>query len=376
MSATLSRRALLLHQQEAHPLYLFALLPPEIFRVASISRVSRAPDGELIGYQRDEVRQHIQDIQEYLDSGGVLFPHALILAFEERVRFRRSRGPQTDDGLAISGTLDIDVSQEGHPPGWIVDGQQRALALSRTTNRALPVPVVAFVSGDVATQRDQFLRVNNTRPLPRRLITELLPDVDTQLPRRLAAQKLPSALCDLLNRHPQSPFCDLISRPSLLKERKKAGESPIHDTSIVDMIKERLIKPGGCLFPLRNIATGETDTEAVIALLIAYWSAVKDTFPEAWGLPPTKSRLMHGAGIKAMGGLMDLIMGRVNPKGEGLYAHALAEVARIATLCRWTSGHWEGLGDLHWKEIENTPKDVRLLTNHLMREYTLALHRG
>ena len=39
------------------------------------------------------------------------------------------------------------------------------------------VPVNAFIADDVPSQRDQFLRVNNTRPLPRGLITELLPEV-------------------------------------------------------------------------------------------------------------------------------------------------------------------------------------------------------
>jgi len=367
----LSRRALLFHQTESHPLYVFALAPGELLEVAAISRISRDDDGELIGYQRDEVRRHITDIQDYVDAGNVLFPNPIILAFEGGVSFRRSRGPNTDDGLAVTGTVDIELHEGARPPGWIVDGQQRAIALSKTKSAKLPIPVVAFLGGDLATQRDQFLRVNNTRPLPRRLITELLPEVDTQLPRRLSARKLPSAVCDLLNRHPDSPFKELISRPSL-KNRKGAI---VNDTAVVDMVKDRLTKPGGCLFPFRNIATGETDTDVVIRLLIAYWSAVRDTFPEAWGLPPTKSRLMHGAGIKAMGGLMDHVMGRANPAAEDLYEHAHREVARISDLCRWTSGHWEGLDDLHWKEIQNTPKSVRLLTNHLMREYTLALHR-
>ena len=58
----------------------------------------------------------------------------------------------------------------------------------------------AFVANDTALQRDQFLRVNNTRPLPRGLITELIPEVAAPLPRNLAAKRLPSALCDLLNR--------------------------------------------------------------------------------------------------------------------------------------------------------------------------------
>ncbi|TNE90380.1 MAG: DGQHR domain-containing protein [Deltaproteobacteria bacterium] len=368
----ISRRALQFKQHDEHPVYVFALAPHELLKVASISRVSRDDDGELIGYQRDEVRQHIQDIQDYVDSGQVLFPNAIILAFEWGLSFRKSRGPMTDDGLAISGVIDISVPDTSSPPGWIVDGQQRAIALSRTKSSDLPIPVVAFMGGDLATQRDQFLRVNNTRPLPRRLITELLPNVDTDLPRRLSVRKLPSAICDLLNRHPESPFKGLIARPSA----RNSKDAVVNDTAVVDMIKERLTKPGGCLFPFRNMATGETDTEAVTALLIAYWSAVRDTFPEAWGLKPTRSRLMHGAGIKALGGLMDQVMGRANPSSEGLYEHALVEVARVAPLCRWTSGHWEGLGDLHWKEIENTPKSVRLLTNHLMREYTLALHRS
>lgn len=372
MPVEISRRAIMLHQDADHPVYLFALAPSEILQVASISRVSRDHDGELIGYQRDEVRRHIQDIQDYLDTGTVLFPNAIILAFDGGVSFRRSRGPNTDDGLALSGVIDIEVTDGGRLPGWIVDGQQRAIALSRTSNQRLPVPIVAFLGGDLATQRDQFLRVNNTRPLPRRLITELLPEVDTVLPRRLSERKLPSAVCDLLNKHPESPFKDIINRPSIRAKVKPV----VNDTAVVDMVKDRLTKPGGCLFPFRNIATGETDTDAVMLLLLAYWTAVRDVFPEAWGLPPGRSRLMHGAGIKAMGGLMDHVMGRANPASEDLYDHARSELMRIAPICRWTSGHWEGLNDLHWKEIENTPKSVRLLTNHLMREYTIALHRG
>ena len=301
MSFEITRRAIMLHQHKERSVYLFALAPSEILKVASISRVSRDDDGDLIGYQRDEVRQHIQDIQDYLDTGEVLFPNSIILAFDGGITFHQSREANADDGLAASGAVEISVSDESRPPGWIVDGQQRAIALSRTKNQTLPVPVVAFMGGNLATQRDQFLRVNNTRPLPRRLITEILPEVDTELPRRLSARKLPSAICDLMNRHSESPFKGLIARPSI-RGRK---ESVVNDTSVVDMVKDRLNKPGGCLFPLRNIATGEIDTENVMRLLNAYWRAVRDTFPDAWGLKPSRSRLMHGAGIKAIGCLMD-----------------------------------------------------------------------
>lgn len=370
----LERRALALRQDTECELYLFALRPEEIDRIAGISRVSRDDDERLVGYQRKEVRRHVQDIREYLDKGAVLFPNSLILAFDSPLRFRRSRGPATDDGLALSGVLEIPLPEEGRDrPAWIVDGQQRALALAGTTNRNLAVPVAAFVSADLSVQRDQFLRINNARPLPRGLVTELLPEVDTFLPRKLATRRLPSAVTDLLNRHPASPFLGLIRRPSTADADRK--QAVVTDTSVVEMVKERLVESSGCLFAYRNVATGETDSETVMRLLLAYWTAVQRTFPEAWGLPPTRSRLMHGAGIKAMGTLMDAIVPRLSFGSSDLVSDVVADLGLIAPKCAWTGGEWAGLGGLPWNAVENTSRHVRTLANHLVREYTLARHR-
>ncbi len=374
MSDILKRRALQLRQHPEHSVYIFSLLPDEVMKVAAISRIGRDNGGDLIGYQRKEVRNHVGDILSYLDNGPVLFPNALILSFNESITFKSSRGPGADDGLARSGVLEIPLYESAEDrPAWIVDGQQRALALSRTTNKSIAVPVVGFVGGKVDVQRDQFLRVNNTRPLPRGLITELLPQVDTRLPRRMALRKLPSALCDQLNQLPESPFVGLIKRTSMQGEALR--KAVITDTSIIEMIRDRIKSPNGCLFPYHNIATGETETTAVLALLIGYWSAVRDTFPDAWGSSTRASRLMHGAGIRSMGNLMDSIMGQVDPSKDNGYKHARKELARIAPICRWTGGVWEELRDLPWNEVENTPKGVRYLTNVLMREYHRSVHQ-
>ena len=88
----------------AHPLYLFSLTGDELLTMADISRISRNDAGKLIGYQRPEVRKHIQDIVDYLNSEQVLFPNSIILALSSRVRFVRSRGPEVDDGCASAGT--------------------------------------------------------------------------------------------------------------------------------------------------------------------------------------------------------------------------------------------------------------------------------
>jgi DGQHR domain-containing protein len=361
------RRALRLNQSEGHPVYMFSLTGREVLQIADISRVSRDDAGTLIGYQRAEVKHHIQGIIQYLNGKDVLFPNSLILALTSRVHFTSSRGPQVSDGLVVSGVLEIPVSRDGTRPAWIVDGQQRAIAISKSKRLDLLVPINAFVADDVELQRDQFLRVNNTKPLPRGLISELLPEVSTPLPANLEARKMPSAICDLLNQDKHSPFYHLIRRVSTKsQDRTKAV---VADTSIIKMLQESLSSASGCLFPYRNIATGETDFDGIWRLLIIYWTAVKRVFPEAWAKPPSKSRLMHGAGICSMGRLMDRVMASVNTKSPHALAQVKAELQTIAPLCCWTEGHWEELDRLSWKEIQNVPRHIRLLANFLIRSY-------
>ncbi len=362
------RRAIRVEQDLEHPLYLFTLTGQELLQVADISRVSRNEAGKLIGYQRPEVKRHIRNIVEYLDSGKVLFPNSLILALPSDTRFKEIRGPKVDDGYAAAGTLEIPLPRNGQPkPAWIVDGQQRAIALSKSRRRDFPVPVNAFVADDVDLQRDQFLRINSTKPLPRGLITELLPEVSTVLPANLAARKAPSAICDLLSRDPESPFRGLIRRASSGPSERNGAV--VADTTLVQILQESLTSPAGCLFPYRNLATGETDFAGVRLLLLIYWNAVRDTFPEAWGLPPKQSRLMHSAGLRAMGRLMDRVMASINPSDPHATTTVRRELARIHPFCRWTSGSWEEMGGLRWNEVQNVPSHVRMLSNVLIRAH-------
>jgi DGQHR domain-containing protein len=362
----LVRRALRVHQTDDYPLYVFSLTADEILRIADVSRISRDQTGELIGYQRPEVRQHIQEITEYLDGDEVIFPNPIILALSSEVRFVRSRGPNVSDGSAEAGTLELPLPNgNGRKPGWIVDGQQRAFALAKSRRRDFAVPVNAFVADSVEVQRDQFIRVNNTRPLPRGLVTELLPTARTPLPARLALTKTPAALCDLLNRDDDSPFRGLIRRASTAAADRR--QAVITDTSVVQMLKESLT-PSGSLFPYRNMTSGETDFDGLWGALLLYWTAVKETFPDAWGKPPERSRLSHGAGIRAMGRLMDRILASVNPRHPRAAELVRADLARIAPRCRWTGGRWDELG-LRWNEIQNVPRHINELSSFLIRAH-------
>jgi DGQHR domain-containing protein len=363
----LARRALRITQAVQAPLYMFTLTAGEILQVADISRVSRDDLGDLIGYQRPEVRGHIQEITDYLDSDQPLFPNPIIIALPSTVRFTCSRGPNVSDGIAASGTLEIPLSSgNGHRPGWIVDGQQRAYALAAAKRQDFPVPVNAFIADTVDVQRDQFLRINNTKPLPRGLVTELLPKISTPLPPRLSVRKIPSALCDLLNTSDESPFRGLIRRPSA--GAVKGQRAVVTDTSLIQALQESLTSPSGCLFPYRNLSSGETDFTGIWSALVLYWSVVKDTFPEAWGKPATQSRLMHGAGIRALGRLMDRIMASIDARQSGAREQVAADLALLAPYCHWTEGRWEGLG-VRWNEIQNVPRHIHELSSFLMRTY-------
>ena len=360
------RRALQLMQTPEAPLYLFTLTADEVMQVADFSRLSRDQRGDLIGYQRQEVKKHVQEITDYLQGDYPLFPNALILALSSLVTFEKQRGPSSD-GVATAGILRIPLPNNGEPrPAWIVDGQQRALALAHAKNPKLPVPISAFLTDSIALQRDQFIRVNSAKPLSRRLADELLPELDAPIPARLAARQLPSALVDALNTDAHSPFRGLIKRESLKPEGGKSR--PVTDTSLVDAIKESL--RDGCLAIYRDLA-GRYDSAAIWSVLLTYWTAVKDVFPDAWGRPPTESRLMHGAGIRAMSRLMDKMMGSLNVADARTSEHVRAQLGRIAPHCRWTAGRWEAL-DRNWDQIQNTPQDINQLAHYLVRLYVLG----
>jgi DGQHR domain-containing protein len=255
-------------------------------------------------------------------------------------------------------------------PAWVVDGRKRLLALSRCRRKDFPIPVVAFVADEVAVQREQFLRVAETQPLPAGILDELLPEASTSLPGRLPARKLPGEICAWLNRSPASPFFDLIGGGT--PGRNSDTHPPVANSFVVRMVAESLSSPGGCLFPYRNLATRETDVEGVCAVLVAYWSAVKRVFPEAWGKSPEKSRLMHGAGILAMGRVMDHVMAGISGRDPRATQHAEQRLRLVAPLCRWTGGVWEELGGLRWDRVVNSPRHLSMLSNYLIRSYLHA----
>ena len=245
-------RAVRSEQGNGIGVYAFFIYGADINRIADISRIRR-DDNELKGFQRREIRDHVKEITAFLDSGPVLFPNAIILALSPEVEFARSRGraPGEASEVGETGTLSIPIYPEGRRAAWIVDGQQRSLALGAAKNSAIAVPVVGFVSDVLTTQREQFILVNKVKPLPTALINELLPEVSVLLPRDLAAKQLPSALCAALNTDPNSPFHGLIKR-----ESDRTGI--VTDTALIETMKASLKTAAGALGQFKQNGWGTT----------------------------------------------------------------------------------------------------------------------
>jgi DGQHR domain-containing protein len=341
--------------------YCFALPGKMITNIADFSRVKRNEKDKLEGFQRKEIQAHVNQITDYLDRGHALFPNAIILALGPQLLFTKARGTKVEQAIPglESGRLHIPTGDDEDRVAWIVDGQQRSLALAKSKNGDLLVPIIAFESSSLDIQRQQFILVNRAKPLNQRLINELLPETeDAYLPRNIAINKIPSELCNLLDSTPKSPFYNRVNRMSKKNERNDM----ITDSAIIHMIKERINLPTGALTHFKGYKTANTDINGMLKVLIAYWGAVAETFPEAWKLPPDKSRLTHSVGIRAMGTLMDRISSRVRLQDKDLKTAFSRELALIASRCAWTSGKWPMI-DADWNSIEMTTKSLNQLSS-------------
>jgi DGQHR domain-containing protein len=354
--------ALQIKQGPTRAIYSFGIDGKLLHRFASVSRVSRDDSAAINGYQRPEVLSHINAIRTYIESETPLLPNGIVVAFDTRVRFEPEQGKRAQNGCR-TGTLVIPLDAKNRP-GWIVDGQQRAAAIRDARIKKFPIFVSAFITEEVAEQRAQFILVNATKPLPRGLIHELLPATDMPLPPALHKKRLPALLLEHLNYDSDSPLGGRIRTPT-------SGGGVIKDNSILKMLENSI--SDGALYSYRYADHARPDIEGMLRLLKDFWTAVSYVFADAWDLPPQRSRLTHGLGIASLGFLMDAIaeqFDEVEPETADFELH----LQLIAQHCAWTKGSWRlGRNRRSWNDVQNTPRDIQMIADHLLAAYRRAL---
>ena len=324
-------------QGDGPPVYGFTATPAQVESIARVHRAGRDGNGVLSGFQRPQIAAHIREIEDFLRLPDAMLPNAIVLAFSESVRL-------------VDGHLEVDTADG--PPGWVVDGQQRlSAALRLDDDRPFEFVVTAFLCEDRAELNRQFILVNNTRPLPKALVYELLPGV-AGLPRRLSDRAQAALLVEALNYREDSSL-----RGQILQQTNPMG-------TIRDTVMHRLLMNSIANGALRAHG-GEALMSSGYDLVEAFFGAVQDVFGPAWeGHNAKTSRLVHGVGVSAMGYIMDELA------HEGaLTREAFAQgLTALAPHTHWTSGEWEfGTERRPWNSLQNTKADYWLLAHHLVR---------
>lgn len=347
-------KAIRAKQAANHDVFVFAADPHDVLAFSEIERVARKEDGSLAGFQRHQISSHIKDIRDYLSREDALLPNAVIVAFIDGVRIAELAG----------GVLDIEVEvEDGKKPGFIVDGQQRLTALSGLEKPGFQVFVSALVCKDYNELRQQFVLINNTRPLPKTLIYELLPEVDG-LPERFTARKFSARIVDRLNFTPASS----------LHRQVKQHTNP--NGVLSDIAMQKLVMNSASDGAIRDFIQYENREDHSYELVSEFFAAVEEVFGPEWvGMTPRQSRLVHGAGLVAMGFVMDHLF---YAEGATKRQQFVDGLEALKPYTAWTSGQW-ALTETDvrpWNGIQNTPSDIDALTRYLVASIKKALRRA
>jgi DGQHR domain-containing protein len=339
-------------QSPTHTVLSFRATASELQRFAAIDRIGRdGATGALSGFQRPQIAAHIREIRDYLEKDDAILPNPIVVAFTTGVFVVDLSGPDMPPGLC---RLTIDL--ERGPPGLVVDGQQRLTALSEV-DKDFEVFVSAVVCADDVELRRQFVLINNTRPLPKSLIYELLPGVVDGLPPRLSNRAFAADLTARLNYDPTSSLEGFIHQHT-------NPNGIISDTAIQKVVMNSL--SDGMMREFLRHDPGRAGEQRCFELVSEFYRATSQVFRDAWdGHTPKTSRLKHGAGIMALGYVMEVLALLDGARRSEEFAKGLGcLVGRTA----WTTGEWNfGGGDRrHWKAIQNVNRDIVTLAQHLI----------
>lgn len=330
-------------QSERHQVLCFPAKASDIQKFASIEQISRDESGGIKGFQRPQISQHINEIRDYLKTDDAVLPNPIVVAFTGHVSV-------TENGSDC--ILQIDLTDG--PPGLVVDGQQRLTALGGLPDSDFEVFVSVLICRDEEELRRQFILINNTRPLPKSLIYELLPTVDG-LPDKMSSRARAAKLTDALN----------YEEGSSLKGQIKQHTNPsglITDTCIQRFILNS-ISDGAC----RELIREEDGEEQCYKIVSNFFAAIQSVFKDDWeGHKPRTSRLVHGAGIVAMGYVMEYLFARHGAMSQEEFERGLLPLVEHV---HWTSGEWhfDETETRPWNGLQNISRDIQMLAAFLTR---------
>lgn len=250
---------------------------------------------EFLGIQRPLNEGRVSEIRKYIQTSDACFPTSIVISIDERCvafvnvegRSRLSIRPYEDPQ---GGTTAIPFDSLAR----IIDGQHRLKAFEGTNQNWL-LPVNIFVGADDGTQAMIFSKVNLAQTKVNKSIVYDLFSLD----RDRSPEKTCHEIVVNLNAIPSSPFNGLIKRLGSATDGV-FGETLSQATVVKgilpyitsDPMMDRDIGRRSGVWPERGQKDferrflypffKEREDHKILAILINYFGAVKDRWPEAW----------------------------------------------------------------------------------------------
>lgn len=367
--------------------------------IRSFAAIDRLDAIAGTGSQRDEIVKHVKAIaQGMLD--GVQVPNSVILVFHDNIfAWDPKEGDAIPESFVVCRSLADEWSSVPHPAmsgrivqevkaieldipfraaafdsektALLVDGQQRTAALSLVDIDLVPsyqLSVNALI-GDASEAKQTFRIANNTVKITSDFSRALLGAMD-EAPgyvkkERLVAQAVKRLALD----DETSPFYGLVKHPGV-----PAKKEPIVYNTLFAVISA---------FEQSSLDFND-DFVRLADCVKRSFSIVREIWPKAWGISSAQSKLMHGAGLRAMSRvLIDLIDANhrnngFNYEAPQVWAETRESIKRLSTRVQWTQEDaLQGTkvqNNIYVQDIlpkQNTNQDIEKLTSFLQKEVTL-----
>lgn len=280
-------------QQPIGEFYLGVISHADLVKISYADM--RQIEGDLdryVGIQRKLNADRVNEIQQFVRTIDATFPTSIVLS----VPGLCAEFDPTRQELVLAENLD----EENGPIitfdkiAKILDGQHRIEGLKGLGDKPFELPVSIFIDADIADEAFVFATVNLAQTkVNKSLVYDLL-----DYSRARSPQKSCHNIAVALDKHERSPLKGLIKRLGTATPGR-SGETLTQATFVnallplisTDPLKDRETLARGRTLktssdeyrrsPLRRLWLGEQDTD-IARILIEYFSAVSQRWPEAW----------------------------------------------------------------------------------------------
>lgn len=280
-------------EQPIGKFYLGVISAKDLIDISTVDmrRIGEGLD-KYIGIQRKLSNERVLEISKFAHSVDATFPTSVILAI------RGECAEEIDNGRSLRLFAGVD-EETGNPIPMdqiasILDGQHRVEGLKESGKMDFNIPVSIFVDADIADQAYVFSIVNLAQTkVNKSLVYDLLDYSKSRSPQKTAHD-----VAVAFDNFEKSPFYENIKRLGAATPGRE--KETLTQATVVSMILPLLSKDpetdrdlsarGKKLHlsenwyketPLRNLWINGRDAD-IAALLIDFFSAVKERWPHAW----------------------------------------------------------------------------------------------